>query len=79
MILDILNRFFLHFRKNSRPKKLNRPKNSRIFQAKTQPNGSDNSHMDFKTQVNFSIFAVDKAKVLILHEAHQKDAIFSAF
>ena len=34
-------------------------KNSRIFQAKTQRSGSDSSHMDFETQVNFSTFAVD--------------------
>ena len=37
----------------------NGPKNSRIFQAKTQRSGSDSSHMDFETQVNFSTFAVD--------------------
>ena len=28
--------------------------------------------MDIKTQVNFSTFAADKAKVLIFREAHQK-------
>ena len=33
--------------------------------------------MDFKTKVNFSTFAVEKAKVLILREAHQKNAIQS--
>ena len=54
-------------------------KNSKIFQAKTQRNGSDSSHMDFKTQVNFSTLTVDQAKVLILRKAHQKNARFSAF
>ena len=45
----IVQSFFNIFEKNSSPKKLNGPKNSTIFQVKTQRTGSNSSHMNFKT------------------------------
>ena len=54
--------FFNIFEKNSSPKKLNGPKNSTIFQAKTQRTGSNSSHMNFKTHFIFSTFAVNEQK-----------------
>ena len=66
--------FFLTF-----SKKLNSPKNSTIFQAKTQRTGSNNSHMNFKTHFIFSTFVVNEQKVLLFAQSVQKIAIFGAF
>ena len=70
--------FFEHFRKNSSPKKLNGPKNSTIFQAKTQRTGSNSSHMNFKTHFIFSTFAVNEQKVLLFAQSVPKNAILGA-
>ena len=55
-------RLFSTFSKNSSPKKLNLPKNSRIFRAKTQQTGSDSSQVNFKTNSIFCIFAITEPK-----------------